>query len=129
MIVKKYDIPKDHLTPDASDEVDQRARKYMKANDGATYSQAVREVLKADRKLAEAYVPPRVELPEDTAGCLVAKNYSEAHQSLDEQATDMAAELGIPYSLAFKRVITLSKNRLLFKSYVAGSPKRSFESD
>lgn len=128
MQIKRYDHGPD-VTLDASDEVDARARKYMKANEGVGYTQAVREVLLADRKLAEAYMPPKPQLQEDNQGCLVAKNYTEAQASLHDQATDMSAELGIPYDLAFKRVITLSKNRLLFRAYIKGSPKRSFESD
>lgn len=129
MIIKKtYEIPKGQFVRDEGDSVHEKALKYCQENEGTDYRTAVLTVLREDKALAERYVPPK-EQAEDTTGMIQAKTYSQARDTLHDQAMELKVSRGIGYAEAMREVMSLPKNKLLVQKYVANSAKRSFESD
>lgn len=109
---------------DAGADVDTFARMRMQADPSLTYKDACRAVLEGNHELAESYRNQPEPVPEDTSKYAQARTYTEACASLMEQAEDLTLRLGIDTNLAFKRVLTLDRNRLLAKRYLEGPTKR-----
>lgn len=105
-------------------DVDTFARVKMQKDPSLTYSEAVKAVLEGNEHLARVYKNRPEPEPEDTSKYTQARTYIEAHDSLMEQAEELSLRLGIDGTLAFKRVLTLDRNRLLARKYLSGPSKR-----
>lgn len=103
---------------DAGTDVHVLAQKYMKEHEGVSYSDSVEAVLASNTHLNRGYEANPVS---ENKG--VRKLYTEAHDSLHEQAEELAFKMGIPYMLAFTRVLTRPENAQKARAYIMYGPE------
>jgi len=104
--------------------IDTLAKLHQKDHEGVSYQDAVKMVLSEHSELAREYKAKPEPEPEDPSKYAQARTYIEARDSLMEQAEELSLRLGIDGNLAFKRVLTLDRNRLLARRYLVGPSKR-----
>ncbi len=129
MKIKTYHNQDFQIIREDDNTVHDRALKYCKEHPEASYRESVIAVLRADAELARKYYGRSEEPKESTEGCIEAKSYSQAKDSLHDQAMELKVARGIGYSEALHEVMQLPRNKLLVRKYVANSARRTFDSE
>ncbi len=123
MEIRSYDQPLATIIEGSDNIVDERAKTYMAAHEGADYLTAVREVLRDDVDLARKYYQRPAPVEDDTPA-KEARSYTAAMSALTAEAEDFSLMHNIPFDLAFKRTICRPENRLLTRMYLEGPPSQ-----